>query len=128
MAIISRAAAIDVVTDQAVTDVEPTLTVAQVETIVDRCARVDAAGNTPDDADWTPTHDLNAATALAWERKAALIAASKFDVTVDGQTLSRSQVYEHCMAEAKRYRNRVAGTLRRAKPENHSGYDVVGVD
>lgn len=128
MAVLSRTAAINVVVDQAVTEVEPELSLATVGAIVDRCARTDVDDNTPGTVDWTPTYDLNAATALAWERKAALTAASKFDVTVDGQTLSRSQVYEHCMAEAARYRRRVVGTVRRARPENHSGYDVVGVD
>lgn len=128
MAILSRTAAINVVVDQAVTEIEPELTLSTVGAIVDRCARADADGNTVGSDDWTATYDLNAATAMAWERKAAMIAASKFDVTVDGQTLARSQVYAHCMAEAARYRRRIVGTVRRDRPENHSGYDVVGVD
>jgi hypothetical protein len=125
MAVLSRTAAVEVVSDQAAVDLEPTLTGTQVEAIVDRAARMDADGNAPGTDDWTATYDLNAATAMAWERKAALTATAKFDLTVDGQTLRRKQVYDHCVAEAKRYRNRVAGTLRRTEPENFSGYDVV---
>ena len=126
MAILSRDAAINVVVDQAVTEIEPKLTLSTVGQIVDRCARADADGNTVGSDGWTATYDLNAATAMAWERKAAMVAASKFDVTVDGQTLRRSQVYEHCMAQAKRYRSRIVGTVRRDVPVNHSGYDVLG--
>lgn len=126
MAILSRSNAVAVVTDQAATDLEPALQLYEVEAIVERSARTDTDGNTPDTDGWTSTYDLNAATAMAWERKAALTASSKFDVTVDGQTLRRSQVYEHCMAEAKRYRSRIVGTVRRDAPVNHSGYDVLG--
>lgn len=126
MAILSRANAVDVVIGQAATDFEPALQLYEVEAIVERSARPDGEGNPPGTDGWTATYDLNAATAMAWERKAAMAAASKFDVTVDGQTLRRSQVYEHCMAEAKRYRSRIVGTVRRDVPVNHSGYDVLG--
>lgn len=126
MAILSRANAVDVVIGQAATDLEPSLQLYEVEAIVERSARPDGEGNAPGTDGWTATYDLNAATAMAWERKAAMVATSKFDVTVDGQTLRRSQVYEHCMAEAKRYRSRIVGTVRRDVPVNHSGYDVLG--
>lgn len=118
MAIISRTDAIEVVESQAATDQAPTLTTVEVGKIVDRSARADTDGNAPGSSDWTATHDLNAATALAWERKAALTATSKFDIGIDGQQLNRSQVYDHCLTEAARYRRRVAGSLSRAQPEN----------
>lgn len=130
MAVLPREDAVSIVEEQAVTDLAPTLTTAQVEAIVDRCARPDPDGNTPDADDWTATYDLNAATAMAWERKAALTATTKFDINIDRQELSRSQVYGHCVAEAKRYRSRIVGTVRRSQPENHglAGYEVVSKD
>lgn len=112
---ISRDDAIATVQSQAATDVPPTLTDDQVAGLVDRSARMDTDGNTVDSDDWTPTYCLNAATALAWERKAALT-SGRFDLTIDGQTLRRSQVYDMCMAEAKRYRARILSTMSRQPP------------
>jgi hypothetical protein len=54
---------------------------------------------------WVPTYDLNAAAADVWEEKAG-IPAEDFDVDADGANLSRSQVYEHYMAQARYYRAR----------------------
>ena len=112
---IARTDAIAVVQSQAATDLEPSLTQPEVETLVDRSARRDIDGTQPGDADWIETYDLNVATALAWERKAALTATSKFDISVDNQTLTRSQVYQQCMAQAAHYRGKNAGTLSRGQ-------------
>lgn len=108
---IALADAVTVVEGQAATDVAPTLTTPQVEALVERSARADIEGNTPGTEGWWPTYDLNAATALAWERKAALTATTKFDIDVDGQQLTRSQVYDHCMAQAAVYRSRGGGNI-----------------
>lgn len=112
---IARADAIAVVQSQAATEQAPTLTTPEVEKIVDRSARRDIDGTPPGDADWIETYDLNTATALAWERKAALTATSKFDIAIDNQTLTRSQVYQQCMAQAAHYRGKNAGTLSRGQ-------------
>lgn len=114
---ITRDDAIILVGEQAASDQPPTLTPEQIGGLVDRSARMDADGNVVGSDDWAETYDLNAATALAWERKAALT-ATKFDATIDGQTLRREQLYKHCVAEAQRYRNRIVGRARRAAPED----------
>lgn len=114
---IERADAITLVQEQAVTDQPPTLDALEVGRLVDRSARMDTAGNAVDSNDWTETYDLNAATALAWERKAALT-ATKFDATIDGQSVSRSQLHAHCIGMARMYRARIGATVRKAQPEN----------
>lgn len=115
---IERDDAIATVQDQGATDKEPTVGEEAVADIVDRSARMDDDDNAVLSDDWTPTYDLNSATALVWERKAALTATAKFDVSIDGQTLTRSQIYDHCMAQAKTFRARVASAVRREQPEN----------
>jgi hypothetical protein len=68
--------------------------------------------------DWIPTYDLNAAASQIWEEKAAVPAAD-FDFSADGGNYSRSQVYEQCMKQARRYgAKRKAGTIQ-LKPFPH---------
>jgi len=95
------------VVDYAATGSTPELTSSQVDAIVVRSARPDGDGNVPADDDWTETYDVNAAIAAAWDLKATL-AATRFDLTVDGQTLRRSQIIEHCERQAARFRARSA--------------------
>jgi len=54
---------------------------------------------------WMSTYDLNSAAADVWEEKAAA-PAEDFDMEADGAQLSRSQVYEHYMKQARYYRSR----------------------
>jgi hypothetical protein len=103
------ATAVQIVADQAGTDRFPQLTVPQVERCVQQAAVRDADGLLPSEEDWVETWDVNRAIASAWELKAAE-AASRFDMTVDGQTLRRSQVIEHCERQADRFRSRSAFT------------------
>lgn len=57
-------------------------------------------------AAWAGVYDLNSAASEGWRWKAAK-AASKFDVSTDGQSLSRSQVIAHCQEMAMNYQRRV---------------------
>jgi hypothetical protein len=87
-------------------DSEPTLTSEELDTLVELAQRADADGRAPWDADWSGTYDLNAAAAEGWRWKAAR-AASKFDVTTDGQTVIRSQIIDHCQEMAEMYRKKI---------------------
>jgi hypothetical protein len=93
----------------------PAVSQAAVEQIVHRSARRDRHGLLPDDDEWTPTYDLNAACATVFEVKAANI-ANRFDMSVDGQSLSRSQMVDHFAGMARMYRNRTAGVLAKEPP------------
>lgn len=106
---------VEYVAEKAGTGQPPTLDAHQLESIVERAARRDTDGNAPFSDDWTPTYDLNAAVAEALETRAALV-LTRFDLTVDGQTLRREQMHKSLMAAAKMYRNRVVGTVRRDPP------------
>jgi hypothetical protein len=56
--------------------------------------------------DMGPAHaeiyDLNAASRECWLYRANVL-SSKFDVSADGQSMKRSQVYDHAIAQARRY-------------------------
>lgn len=112
---ISKADAIDRVKLLADTGSFPEVADAVVTAMVEDAARPDAAGNATTSDDWTPTYDLNAATASVWEVKSATV-ANRYDINTDGQQLDRSQLLAHFQAMARMYRNRIASTLRRVPP------------
>ncbi len=68
----------------------------------------------PNDA-WIPTYDLNSAAADIWQEKAASLAPD-FDFSADGSSISRSQVYEHAMQQARYYRGRRAAQSQKVTP------------
>lgn len=47
------------------------------------------------------SYDLHAAAAAVWRRKAAHVAPSSFDFSTDNHSISRSQVYNHCLEMAE---------------------------
>lgn len=104
------------VIDRAGTDQTPTLETFEVQQIVERAARRDQAGTVPFGDGWVPTYDLNSAAAEALEARAAKV-LTRFDLTVDGQTLRREQMHKALMAAAKMYRLRTVGTIRRDPPD-----------
>lgn len=55
--------------------------------------------------DWMATYDLHAAAADIWEEKAAVVSVD-YDFGADGANLSRSQVYEQMMGQARYHRSR----------------------
>ena len=91
-------------------DVEPTLSVEEVDELVVLARRADSDGLAPDDDDWVPTFDLDAAAAEGWSWKANKV-VPRFDVTLDGDSLRRAQIYAHCRRQASHYANRVVGNL-----------------
>lgn len=54
---------------------------------------------------WIPTYDMHAAAADIWEEKAAVVAGN-YDFNADGGNYSRSQAYEHMMAQTRYHRSR----------------------
>lgn len=89
---------------------EPALDDDELDMLVDLARRADSDGRAPDDDDWSPTWDLNAAAAEGWRRKAAKV-AGEFGFAADGQTFQRHQAHAMCLAMEERYRRRVAGSV-----------------
>jgi hypothetical protein len=51
------------------------------------------------------SYDLDAAAAEVWRRKASHYAPTSFDFSTDNHSVSRSQVYKHCLEMAEYYRD-----------------------
>jgi hypothetical protein len=59
---------------------------------------------------WTPTWDLNWATAEGWLLKQGRV-SNAYNISDTGQSLSRSDLFTHMQAMEKRYRRRVLGEI-----------------
>ncbi|MBK8305438.1 MAG: hypothetical protein WBC19_13410 [Pyrinomonadaceae bacterium] len=81
-------------------DIEPTLTEDDLDELLAVAALKDADGLTPEEAEWTPTYDLNTAAAQAWLIKAAR-AAAMVDTPEAGMVTSK--VFDNCRAMARIY-------------------------
>lgn len=95
---------------------------ADLATYIEVYPVVDQDGNFPENPDWLPTYDVNAAAADIWEEKAARF-AELYDFDADGGDYKRSQMVENAMRMAARYRaRRSASTVRMIKypPEGAS--------
>lgn len=91
---------------------EPTTTTysdATLEAIITAYPVVDSAHLEPDETGWVPTYDLHAAAQDIWEEKAAAVNA-QHDFSADSSSFSVSQIYEHCMNQARWH-----GARRRAQ-------------
>ena len=51
------------------------------------------------------SYDLQSAAAMIWRRKAAHYAPTSFDFSTDNHSISRSQVYKHCLEMASFFEN-----------------------
>lgn len=78
---------------------------AEIQTIITQYPLVDSEGFSPDQINWTPTYDLNAAAASIWEEKASG-RTQNFDFSADGGSYQRSQSYEMAMKQARHYRSK----------------------
>ena len=67
---------------------------------------------------WTETFDLMRAAAQAWELKAAK-AAPAYNLSVEGKSLNRGEIFDHCVQMAKIYG-------RRARPQS-VGWNRPGI-
>jgi len=81
-------------------DIEPTLTEDELDDLLAIAAVKDADGLTPEEAEWTPTYDLNTAAARGW-----LIKAGRAAATVDEPEagMVTSKVFDNCRSMARIY-------------------------
>lgn len=91
-------------------DIDPVLTVDEVDDLLLMAKREDSEGLAPSDDDWEPTFALDAAAAEGWRWKAGRT-VPRYGVTLDTESLQRQQVYAHCMSQANNYARRVVGNL-----------------
>lgn len=77
-------------------DVEPVLTLADLEVVMDLSKRVDRYGVRPIDDGWEDTYDWNYAVAQCWFIKAGRV-ADRYLFMSGGKMFSRNQYYDHCM-------------------------------
>ncbi len=83
-------------------DAEPTLSEDDLDGIMAAVALADNDGLAPDDEDWAPTYDLNAAAAAAWLVKAAR-ASPLTEIDPPGSGIVTSKVFDNCRAMARIY-------------------------
>ena len=57
------------------------------------------------------SYDLNAAAADVWRKKAAHYAPTSFNFSTDNHSVSKSQVYEHCVQMAEHFENQGGNSL-----------------
>lgn len=104
-----------------VVEPESTTTTYTDEVLTERIeahAVIDSNGYEPDDTEWTPTYDLNAAAADIWEEKAAVL-VGRMDFAADGGQFSASQQFEQAKKLAQFYRSKqrpVSITLKPDRP------------
>lgn len=84
----------------------------ELSDIIDSYEAVDKDGNFPGSNQWTETYDLHAAAVEVWEAKAAVVHA-QHDFSADGGSYQSSQVYDHCMDQARYHRARSRTTTVR---------------
>lgn len=76
---------------------------------------------------WSPageaTYDLHGAAAIGWEWKAARVAGA-YDVSLQGSSFARSQMYAKCIQQAQYHRVQSAGALFAL---GGSGYSTITV-
>lgn len=90
----------------------PALTSGEIDDLLAEFAIADANGRSPDDAEWSPTYAMRSAAAEGWRRKAGK--ASPLQSTdLDGDRMSSNQIFEHCLAMAKRYAGTACVPLRK---------------
>lgn len=61
-------------------------------------------------ASYTPTYDLDMAAADGWMQKAAM-SADAYNISDNGLSLSRDQIYAHCQMQAKYWRRKIQETI-----------------
>ncbi len=106
-------------------DAVPTLDADEVQQLLTRAQRTDSAGLAPSDSNWTPTWDLNAAAAEGWRWKAGKVAGA-YTFGDSGSTFNRSDMVKACMAMAKTYGSRGAGTIKLAASDAAWDTDIAG--
>jgi hypothetical protein len=110
---------------------EPTTAIysdGKIQAAIERYPLVDARGEAPwvestitpgtleVNDDWTPTYDLNWASASIWAEKAAVLAGD-YDFQADGGNYSRSQAYVQAMQQSRYFLSRRSIKTITQRPE-----------
>lgn len=91
-------------------DTEPSLTEIEIGELLDSASVADAAGASPQNDDWEPSYDLNAAAANGWLIKAGR-SASTTETDPDSLNVA-AKIFDNCLKMAKIYSNKRKGTVR----------------
>lgn len=83
-------------------DTEPQLTDPEIDEVLAAKAIADTDGNDPENDNWSPTYDLNAAAAEAWLIKAGR-ASALVEVDPPGSGIVTAKVFENCCEMALLY-------------------------
>jgi hypothetical protein len=92
-------------------DEDPALTEDELLALLKGSRVQDADGYGPADTDYTTTWNLSHAAGRGWRIKAGK-AANRYDLSTDGQSLSRSAVIRNCMKMANEYFRGAAVAVR----------------
>jgi hypothetical protein len=103
----------------------PSLSDAEVESLLHQARRADTYGLAPNATGWTPSYNLNAAAAEGWRRKAGKV-AGEFDFSTDGQSFSRSQQYRACLDMAAQYARKASASVSLAGGGSYACTDIAG--
>ncbi len=105
-----------------------TYTDVMLAAYIERYPLPDETGNEPrvpsdteyyvlmDNPDWVATYDLNAAASDLWAEKAGGVSGA-YDVSADGQSYHRSQMYDQYMRQSRYYAARRAVRSIRPHPQ-----------
>ena len=89
----------------------------RLQEIADEVARIrDDEGLAPLDSGYSPTYDLYRAASAVWAEKAAMVAEG-YNITVEGASFNRSEVYDHYMQQAGRYAGMAGNLTTNTAPE-----------
>ncbi len=91
-------------------DSEPPLSEGEIDDLLEIFRAPDAAGILPGEDGWDPTYRLNAAAAEGWTWKAGK-ASELISVDLDDERMSSNQIFEHCERMARKYKNKISGTV-----------------
>ena len=94
-------------------DTAPALAEAELDELLVQTSLADTDGLAPDDVDWSPTYDINAAAAAGWLIKAGR--ASEM-TEIDSTGVVTSKVFDNCRTMARIYRAKCRTSVRVRSP------------
>lgn len=78
---------------------------------------------------WLPTYDLNKVAADIWLEKASNCPSDQYDISVDGNSYSRSQLYDHYMQNHRVYnaRRKARSRLILRSPDLYEAIEIGAI-
>lgn len=122
----NQADALELIRSRTDATVEPILTADELDELVGQAKRPDSAGRPPQDPQWVPTFDVDPAIAAGWWKKADR-AVGMYDVTLEGNTFARGQLYDRCVKQAQAYQHGDVAAIADDKPSapRHGTLDLM---